>query len=165
MTERFEKAYNALLKAFMNDTLASGTCKACAVGNIIADAMDGVVYKDDDTDDFDCNVDNAWWKDVFVTSESGQTIYKVKDDGNIKVYRKRMFELTGYEWHELARIEKTFENNTKIKNYSYPDYGEHEIMEDQFNGLMAVMDVLIELDDVAEGQKYKNEFKNKFVKQ
>lgn len=161
MTQRFEKAYNALLKAFMNDTLASGTCKACAVGNIIADAMDGVVYKDDDTGDFDCNVDNAWWKDVFVTSESGQTIYKVENNGNIKVYRKRMFELTGYEWHELAWIEREFENNTKIKAFSYPDYKEHEVMEDQFNGLMAVMDVLIELDDIEEGQKYKNAFKTK----
>jgi hypothetical protein len=122
MTQRFEKAYNALLKAFMNDTLASGTCKACAVGNIIADAMDGVVYKDDDTDDFDCNVDNTWWKHVFLTGSDGQTIYKVKDDENIKDYRKRMFDLTGYKWNELARIEKTFENNTKIKAFSYPDY-------------------------------------------
>jgi uncharacterized membrane protein len=162
MTERFEKAYNSLLKAFMNDTLASGSCSACAMGNIIADAMGGVVYKDDGTGDFDCNVDNAWWKDVFVTGSDGdQTIYKVENNGNIKVYRKRMFELTGYEWHELARIEKTFENNTKIKNYSYPDYREHEIMEDQFNGLMAVMDVLIELDDVKDGQKYKDQFKAK----
>jgi len=37
-------------------------------------------------------------------------------------------------------------------------------MEDQFNGLMAVMDVLIELDDVKEGQKYKDAFKNKYEK-
>ena len=36
-------------------------------------------------------------------------------------------------------------------------------MEDQFNGLMAVMDVLIELDEVKEGEKYKDNFKNKFV--
>lgn len=163
MTERFEKAYNALLKAFMNDTLASGSCVACAVGNIIADAMGGVVYKNGS---FHCSIDNEWWTNVFVTGSDGdQTIYKVKDDENIRVYRKRMFDLTGYKWHELARIEKTFENNTKIKNPSYPLFSEHRIMEDQFNGLMAVMDVLIKLDKVEEGQKYKNEFKNKLVKQ
>ena len=159
MTERFEKAYNALLKAFMNDTLASGTCTACAVGNIIADAMGGVVYKDDEGD-FCCDVENEWWKEVFITGER-QRITLIRENSNVKRYRKRMFELTGYKWHELARIEKTFEKNTKIKNHDYPDYEEHEIMEDQFNGLMAVMDVLIKLDDVAEGQKYKNAFKLK----
>jgi hypothetical protein len=37
-------------------------------------------------------------------------------------------------------------------------------MEDQFNGLMAVMDVLIKLDDIAEGKKYKDAFKTKLVK-
>jgi hypothetical protein len=37
-------------------------------------------------------------------------------------------------------------------------------MEDQFNGLMAVMDVLIELDNVEEGNNFKDTFKNKFVK-
>jgi hypothetical protein len=160
MTERFEKAYNALLKAFMNDTLASGTCAACAVGNIIADAMGGVVYKDDD-DNFRCNIDNDWWKNVFLTTDYCQKIYNVESDENIKDYRKRMFELTGYKWDELAKIERVFEKNTKIKVYSYPDHGEHEIMEDQFNGLMAVMDVLIEIDDIEEGQKYKNAFKTK----
>ena len=159
MTERFEKAYNALLKAFMNDTLASGTCTACAVGNIIADAMGGVVYKDDEGD-FRCDVKNDWWKEVFITGKR-QRITLIRENSNVKVYRKRIFNLTGYKWHELAKIEKTFENNTKIKNYSYPNHGEHEIMEDQFNGLMAVMDVLIKLDDVAEGQKYKNAFKLK----
>jgi len=35
-------------------------------------------------------------------------------------------------------------------------------MDDQFNGLMAVMDVLIELDNIEEGTKYKETFKTKF---
>jgi len=161
MTERFEKAYNVLLKAFMNDTLASGTCAACAVGNIIADAMGGVIRKNDENN-FKCNIDNEWWTNVFVTGSDGdQTIYKVKDDGDIKVYRKRMFELTGYKWDELAKVEKVFEKNNDIKHCYYDEKTEQEIMEDQFNGLMAVMDVLIELDKVEEGQKYKDCFKTK----
>lgn len=163
MTQRFEKAYNALLNAFMNDALASGNCTACAVGNIIADAMGGKVYKSCDGD-FHCDVNNDWWKHVFITGKR-QRITLIRQNEYVKKYRKRMFELTGYKWKELARIEKTFEKNTKIKASSYHKHKEHEVMEDQFNGLMAVMDVLIELDDVAEGQKYKNEFKTKLVKQ
>jgi cyanate lyase len=38
-----------------------------------------------------------------------------------------------------------------------------EIMEDQFDGLMAVMDVMIKLDEIDDGEKYKETFKNKFA--
>jgi len=47
--------------------------------------------------------------------------------------------------------------------YNYLESTPEEVMEDQFKGLMAVMDVLIELDEVKEGDKYKNNFRNKFV--
>jgi hypothetical protein len=49
MTQRFEKAYNALYNAFMNGTLAKGTCAACAVGNIVADAMGAKIKIDEDS--------------------------------------------------------------------------------------------------------------------
>ncbi len=58
-------------------------------------------------------------------------------------------------------MEYAFETNTKIKHSRYDEYTEQEVMEDQFNGLMAVMDVLIKLDEVSEGQKYKDTFKKK----
>ena len=35
-------------------------------------------------------------------------------------------------------------------------------MEDQFDGLMAVMDVMIKLDEIKDGDVYKQTFKNKF---
>lgn len=165
MTQRFEKAYNALYKAFMNDTLAKGSCTACAVGNIVADAMGERVYKLSSGFEYGCDVCNSWWSKMFFTTHCGQTITTVKEDSRVIVYRRRIKELTGYTWREMAEVERVFEQNTKIIHSRYCDYSEKEIMEDQFNGLMAVMDVLIELDDVAEGQKYKNEFKNKFVKQ
>ncbi len=160
MTQRFEKAYNALYNAFMNDTLASGICTACAVGNIVADAMGSKVRRSSILS-FHCDVDNDWWKHLFVTTPSGQAIFRLKDNGMVKKYRKRIFDLTGYKWNELAQVEKAFENNTKIKRNDYDEYTEQEIMEDQFNGLMAVMDVLIKLDEVAEGQNYKDTFKKK----
>lgn len=167
MTQRFEKAYNALLNAFMNDTLAKDTCAACAVGNIIADAMGGEVIPRKDEKggiDYNCTVNNLWWSAVFITSGSGQSIYTTKQKPYTKGYRKRMFILTGYKWNELAQVEKAFEENTEISFARYWNHTEKEIMEDQFNGLMAVMDVLIKLDDIAEGKKYKDAFKTKLVK-
>ena len=160
MTQRFEKAYNALYNAFMNDTLAKGTCAACAVGNIVADVMGGKVKKVG-IGLFRCDTDNEWWKKLFITGSYVQTIFNLKDNGSVKHYRKKIFDLTGYRWHELAQVEYAFEKNTRIKNTAYDEYTEQEIMEDQFNGLMAVMDVLIKLDEVAEGQKYKDTFKKK----
>lgn len=166
MTQRFEKAYNALLNAFMNDTLAKGSCKACAVGNIIADAMGGEVvsFKNVDSIDYSCSVNNVWWSDVFVTTDRVQKISTTKTRPYTKGFRKRMFILTGYKWNELTQVEKAFEENTNIGFWRYNKCTEKEIMEDQFNGLMAVMDVLIKLDDIAEGKKYKDAFKTKLVK-
>jgi len=162
MTERFEKAYNALYNAFMDNTLAKGSCKACAVGNIVSDAMGGKVYKDE-YGGWDCDVYNDWWGEMFCTSSNGQIITKASEHKDIPKYRKHILKLTGYKWNELAEVEKAFENNAKIPYDFYFDYTEKEIMEDQFNGLMAVMDVLIKLDEVNNGEKYKKTFKNKFV--
>ncbi len=159
MRQRFEKAYTSLLNAFMNGTLAAGPCTACAVGNIIADAIGCKVEKLDGVADFRCRDDNAWWSDVFITAGGEQKIYEIND--TIENYRKKMFDLTGYRWYELAQVEYAFEKNTRIKNTAYDEYTEQEVMEDQFDGLMAVMDVLIKLDEVAEGQKYKDTFKKK----
>jgi hypothetical protein len=60
-------------------------------------------------------------------------------------------------------VEKAFEENTEIPFDKYNHHTSKKVMEDQFKGLMAVMDVLIELDEVKEGEKYKNNFRNKFV--
>ena len=164
MTQRFEKAYNALYNAFMNDTLAKGICTACAVGNIVADAMGAKVYKRERESSitFHCSKQNDWWDKMFITTSNGQRITKISQDSEVKYLRKLILNLTGYTWRELARIEKTFEESTKINNTYYWESTPEQIMEDQFNGLMAVMDVLIKLDEVKEGNSYKETFKNKF---
>lgn len=165
MTPRFEKAYNALYNAFMNDTLAKGTCIACAVGNIVADAMGAKVYKQKElgTIAFRCSNDNFWWGEMFFTIDSELRITKIKEGNNVKKYRRKILNLTGYTWREVAKIENAFEKNTEIPFDKYNHYLSKKVMEDQFKGLMAVMDVLIELDEVKEGDKYKNNFRNKFV--
>ena len=164
MTQRFEKAYNALYNAFMNDTLAKGTCTACAVGNIVADAMGAKVYSQEDMNSirFHCSNDNYWWGEMFVTYSDGQRITKISENSEVKKLRKKILNLTGYTWRELAKVEKAFEENTEIPFEKYNHYTPEQIMEDQFNGLMAVMDVLIKLDEVKEGNSYKETFKNKF---
>lgn len=163
MTQRFEKAYNALYNGFMNDTLAKGSCKACAVGNIIADAMGGKVVIDNRFNhifEIRCDVDSAFWSDVFYTADGEQII----DSSHSNQYRKkRIKKLTGYSWKEMAKIEHAFETNSTISYVQYNGYTPEQIMEDQFNGLMAVMDVMIELDNVKEGNQYKETFKNKFA--
>ena len=163
MTQRFEKAYNALYNAFMNDTLAKGCCAACAVGNIVADAMGAKVYKRSTGFEYGCDVFNSWWSTMFMTTHRGQSITTVKQDSRVKGYRHRIKKLTGYTWKELAKVERVFEQNTIIRHSQYCEYSEKDIMEDQFNGLMAVMDVLIELDNIEEGNKCKETFKNKFA--
>lgn len=165
MTQRFEKAYNALYNAFMNDTLAKGTCIACAVGNIVADAMGAKVYKQKELGIilFRCDYVNFWWNDLFFTTQCGQRIIKISENNKVKQLRKKILNLTGYTWRELAKVEKAFEENTEIPFDKYNHHTSKKVMEDQFKGLMAVMDVLIELDEVKEGEKYKNNFRNKFV--
>lgn len=163
MTQRFEKAYNALYKAFMDDTLAKGTCTACAVGNIVADAMGRKVYKLSSGFEYECDVYNSFWSTMFVTSGCKQIITTIKKNPNVTYYRKLIKELTGYTWKELAKVEFAFEQNTKISHNRYCDYSEKDIMEDQFNGLMAVMDVLIKFDNIEEGNKCKETFRNKFA--
>jgi hypothetical protein len=164
MTQRFEKAYNALYNAFMNNTLAKGSYRACAVGNIVADAMGGNVYKEKSGFEYGCNVINSWWSEMFITTHCGQSITTTRQNLDVTDYRKRIKNLTGYTWKELAKVERVFEQNTKINHQRYCEYSEKDIMEDQFNGLMAVMDVLIKFDNVEEGNKCKETFKNKFVK-
>ena len=161
MTKRFEKAYNALLKAFMDDTLAKGTCTACAVGNIVADAMGTKVVRVSPSY-FVCNRNNNFWSDLFVTDAffNKQKIYNEKSS-RAKYIKARLKKLTGYSWKELAKIEHVFETNTKVSKGFYPLIDEKEIMEDQFNGLMAVLDVMIELDEIKEGKQYKDAFKKK----
>ena len=158
MTQRFEKAYNALYNAFMNDTLAKGSCKACAVGNIIADSMGGIIEIDNKFN-IRCDINNTFWNAVFYTTDGEQHI---DNSCNYQYTKKCIKKLTGYSWKEMSKIEFAFEINTMIGHVEYNQCTPEQIMEDQFNGLMAVMDVLIQLDEVKEGNSYKETFKHKF---
>ncbi len=150
-SERFNKAIDALYNAFFNETLVKGSCHACAVGNIVVNAQGGTYTGTAST--IRSNVANATeWSSLFVTCDKEQEI-------NIEKYpekAKRLQELTGYSAKELAMVEYAFECATEIMGSRYPISSKQEILEDQYKGLCAVFDVLLELEGIQnDGHKEK----------
>jgi hypothetical protein len=147
MTKRFDNAIKTGVRAFFDGTLKKGLCSACMVGNICGG--------------------NPAWSYVFATATNGvQLTNAVNYFGAVK----EVIDNTGYAWQDLARIEKAFEQNTKIQSGLYSIHTQSEIMQDQFNGLMAVVDVLMELDGMDKSDntyrkmfEYTEEFKPKYA--
>lgn len=145
--ERFDRAIKALVQAFFNDHLAKWNCGACAVGNIVAAGM-GIKPTMQPTH----NV-NGYWNSV-VNSNIGLCANSYEEASNFYMGFLRKLDyasyikgvenisVTGYTPQELFIIEKAFENNTRIKHEKYPITTKQKIMQDQFNGLMAVVEVL-----------------------
>lgn len=146
MTERFRKATDALYNAFFNGTLAKGTCTACAVGNIVCDAMGGKIFTDPDCGLFVSTVGNEFWGSFFATNYRQQ---KIEYDRGVDLLLQN---LTNYSLDELAQVENAFEKNTKINYLNYNNSSEQDILEDQYKGLCAVFDVLMELDGMDEAE-------------
>lgn len=135
-TERFERAIAALVKGFFNGTLVKGHCAACAVGNIVAAGIGCEV-------EISKNAINTDWMNVFVTLHGDGQILHPKDYfGNAK----RLIDSTFYSWQELARVENAFEKATVIHVDDYKKHTADEILNDQYRGLMAVVDVLCDIE-------------------
>jgi hypothetical protein len=164
MTERFTKAYNALVTAFFEGTLAKGTCVACACGNIIFDAIGDPVTKNDLCLDIvysnNIGTQNPPRKRALTTELWAKK--RSRDIGGFIAVGSFADEINeaGYTAAEFAKIETAFEYNTSINFTEYPALEEQDILEDQYKGLCAVVDVLLELDgeEIPKG----NEFKQKF---
>jgi hypothetical protein len=117
--ERFDKTVDVLVKAYLNDTLVHGNDCACAVGNMICAAL-GYKY-------------GSWmanWHVAFVCQLGGQ----------FKIDALKEVESTGYSVAEILEIERAFErapgNHIDVDNWN-------------FNGLMAVVTVLAEIDGIS----------------
>lgn len=138
--KKFNHTVNVLLKAYLNDTLEHGSCHACAVGNLVAEALHTEV----------CQVRGVWingqmpywnvvfitsdWNVVFITSDKKQYV----NPENYVGTSKTQIDATGYTWQQLAKIEFAFET-------ANPGRSNDEWM---FNGLMAVVDVLAEIHEI-----------------
>lgn len=133
--ERFNRAIAALVKAFFDGMLRKGDCTACAVGNICEGRSE--------------------WSNVFMTTSSGRQVLWTEEYTGIA---KELINKTGYHWTELSRLEKAFEHNTRISGHDYLFTNQSAIMEYQYNGLMAVVSVLCEIEGIKEVEKVKEMF-------
>lgn len=163
MTDRFNRAYDALVSAYFNGVLAAGSCVACGVGTICAAAL-GISHEEIKPYMADSiygrklpgniqSIVNAWTA----------PITRLRDSENWDSYKEEYDELellTGYNVQEINMIERTFESNTYIKAKYYTLSHEQDILEDQFRGLSAVVDLLLSLDSIEDPDGiYNNKFK------
>jgi hypothetical protein len=152
-SERFNRAIKALVAAFFNGTLAKGDCRACAVGNMVA-CSKGVKLDKKQFNDISYETELIFWRRVFFSNDERQVVRPDRYEGKAK----ELIDSTGYNWRELAKVEKAFEINTEIHSLKYPFFSKDEIMQDQYNGLMAVVSVLCEIEGIESQEEYKEMF-------
>lgn len=150
---RFDRAIKALVSAFFDGTLAKGDCAACAVGNMVAAGYGKKVFIDDENE-FYCPTHNQSWADVFISSLLGNHF----EISNYTGLAKENIDITGYSVLELSLVEIEFEKNTFIYIDEYCLHTKEQIMQDQYNGLMAVVEVLCEIEGIENVSEYKEMF-------
>jgi hypothetical protein len=160
-SERFNRAVQALVSSYFNSTLVKGNCSACAVGNIVAAGIEGKVYSKEIGNyiTYRCDKPNYGWRNVFLTVGDEQGIWPHNYEG----IPKEIIDATGYSWEQLAMVEKTFEVNTKIFFDDYKRYTPEQIDADQYEGLMAVVDVLCQIEGIDDASEYKALFAGKIL--
>ena len=128
--EKFNHSVNVLLKAYLNNTLQFGNYCACAVGNLLADAVGAklVIVERINFKDKDIVWDNSVW--------TGSEWY-ADDEG----YGDDLILQSGYSKEQIIKIEKSFEKSRK-------HFGTNIHDEDMFNGMMSVVDVLAEIHGI-----------------
>ena len=125
MTTRINKAMDIFLKALEEGTLAKGSCTKCAVGNL-------------------CGGD-ASWNIAFSTVFNEQLV----NEYSFHIpYVKDAVAKTDFTIHELMKIEFAFETNTEIFHLNYDRHTKEEVRADQLKGLTAVIEVMMDFDDV-----------------
>lgn len=155
MSKRFEKVFNSLYRGFKDGTIAKGTCTACAVGNIIADALGAKIICDHNHYTFECHADNTFWSDLFLTNSDNfqQKTNPFFQDPKLKQLAQRIKDLTSYSTSEMAMIEHAFEINTKIYFTTYERISRKLVIKDLYNGIVAVLEILFDIDSI-ENTKY-----------
>lgn len=152
-SKRFENAISALVEAFFKGTLAKGHCAACAVGNMIHYSFGKkpeMIVKQYIVD----------FKPGYPTKlKGGGEWHQLISECSFvdKKMAKKQIESTGYSLSEIKLIESAFECNTIISHTDMKNQSKEAIMEDQYKGLMAVVDVLCEIEGL-EPTEYKKMF-------
>lgn len=140
--ELFHKTISILVKAYQNETLRHGNCRACAVGNLV---KANFPY---------CDMNTSFgWPSVFCTDGFGQ----YKNMNSYKGAAKEQIDSTGYSVKELALIESAFEGVEEPCEANEYNSDQH-----QFDGLMSVVDALMIIHEANEEEV--KEAKRLFVK-
>lgn len=128
--KRFEDAIESLIDAFLNDELEAGHGCRCAVGNI-------------------CGA-SSWWTSAFHTEMCGdeyrhyRPFEKDKFPANPEQAKAlKEIETTGYSPAQLARVERAFESSGRS-----PDDPNFNSTEDQYQRLLGVFEVLIDIEGI-----------------
>lgn len=150
MTERIKKAIDIFLDAINEGTLAKGTCRACAVGNLVAHGLEGKITINENNH-FSCSESNIQWRFLFITDE--YNIQNIDERGLDNPFVQKNIEATDFTWKELAQIEYAFETNSEINFREYRFYSKKEIRADQIKGLEAVIKVMLTFDESKEDVK------------
>lgn len=130
MKPTFNQTVNVLVQAYLNDTLEHGNYCACAVGNLIADAVGAQIVLKREA----CSCSKYGWDHP---DYSGAEWFGRTPTGKIQI------KATGYSFDEIWRIEKAFESARRYPNYV--GCTDDDIM---FNGLMNVIDTLADIHNV-----------------
>jgi hypothetical protein len=151
----FNHTVNVLVQAYLKNELEHSKCSACAVGNIVAEAIGTKPGRHPDVprcfmNSYFDDGRQTLWQAVFMTSDGKQSIdLDLYDFG-----AKDRIDATGYSVIELASIEKAFELAPRPEIASPKHSPEYTLNEEwMFNGLMAVVDVLAEIHGVDLTQK------------
>lgn len=141
MTPRIQRAIDIFLDALNNNTLAAGTCKACACGNLVAASMNlEVQIPKTEKDDYKLSGNELWASATDPISTSGGPYYNPAEG-------LTQIESTGFTVKEFSIIEKAFEENTLLTYPDYPETSKEEIRRDQICGLKAVVKVMMAFEE------------------
>ena len=129
--EQFDWTVGVLVKAYLEGTLEHTNCAACAIGNLVAAKrnyqINGLIWTNSDGD----KIEPSWGYLQFLGNLRNDIPFEHKKR---HPKDKALSELaaTGYRVWDTCKIEKSFEMV----------YGTED---DQYHGLLAVVDALIEI--------------------
>lgn len=136
--QKFNETIGILVDAYFKGTLEHMDCAACAVGNIIASKLGCHI-------DYDPDQKTTMWFRGTTRLEPiwPRLFFTPRPQGKQRKWPKRyrgtiakQVDASGYSWQELARIERAFES-VSPEGITTDEWN--------FNGLMAVVDVLADI--------------------
>jgi hypothetical protein len=149
----FDHSVWVLTKAYLNGNLQNGNCAACAVGNLIADALGIRVTRLITAKDHE-HYGHPGNRLIWVGAEPNWlgALFGKRDDDFADEHgysRDEQLAATGYSLDELSSIEVAFESARRMNYFICLP------AEATYQGLLAVVDVLAEIHgvDVATGKQ------------